>query len=249
MLRSEGINCEIPMNNSFSTYTDLRRYSTSVDSYTGHSGYNSISPNFKSYECNYQSASDSGVANSDAVYEQIGSGGSVAASQIVREPEEDDGQSAHDEFLSFRKQSAAVSQVGKEEHPTYAACKKYPMFPQKSQYSLGFQNFASGPDYSKHGYNGGSALYPVPFQRQSAVYTMPMYPESFGANQPYYHGAMSPAIGHSPPGMLPMGCVPGMPGGMGFYPQGSVCVYLCNRELWAKFHQHTCEMIITKQGR
>ncbi|ESO86062.1 hypothetical protein LOTGIDRAFT_129911, partial [Lottia gigantea] len=30
---------------------------------------------------------------------------------------------------------------------------------------------------------------------------------------------------------------------------GKVCVYLCNRELWVKFHQHTCEMIITKQGR
>lgn len=28
-----------------------------------------------------------------------------------------------------------------------------------------------------------------------------------------------------------------------------VCVYLCNRELWLKFHQHTTEMIITKQGR
>ena len=26
-------------------------------------------------------------------------------------------------------------------------------------------------------------------------------------------------------------------------------VYLCNRELWAKFHSHTTEMIITKQGR
>lgn len=32
-------------------------------------------------------------------------------------------------------------------------------------------------------------------------------------------------------------------------PQRQVCVYLCNRELWLKFHQHTTEMIITKQGR
>lgn len=26
-------------------------------------------------------------------------------------------------------------------------------------------------------------------------------------------------------------------------------VFLCNRELWLKFHHHTTEMIITKQGR
>jgi hypothetical protein len=27
------------------------------------------------------------------------------------------------------------------------------------------------------------------------------------------------------------------------------CIYLCNRDLWVKFHSHTTEMIITKQGR
>lgn len=30
---------------------------------------------------------------------------------------------------------------------------------------------------------------------------------------------------------------------------GKACVYLCNRDLWVKFHSHTTEMIITKQGR
>ncbi|XP_014663746.1 PREDICTED: eomesodermin homolog isoform X2 [Priapulus caudatus] len=30
---------------------------------------------------------------------------------------------------------------------------------------------------------------------------------------------------------------------------GKVCVQLVNRELWLKFHEHTTEMIITKQGR
>lgn len=30
---------------------------------------------------------------------------------------------------------------------------------------------------------------------------------------------------------------------------GKACVYLCNRDLWLKFHTHTTEMIITKQGR
>ncbi|XP_077990589.1 uncharacterized protein LOC144444913 [Glandiceps talaboti] len=31
--------------------------------------------------------------------------------------------------------------------------------------------------------------------------------------------------------------------------KGKACVYLCNRDLWLKFHQHNTEMIITKQGR
>ncbi|XP_071961862.1 uncharacterized protein [Antedon mediterranea] len=31
--------------------------------------------------------------------------------------------------------------------------------------------------------------------------------------------------------------------------QSKVSVFLCNRELWLKFHQHGTEMIITKQGR
>ena len=38
-------------------------------------------------------------------------------------------------------------------------------------------------------------------------------------------------------------------GGYGGGPGGKACVYLCNRDLWMKFHSHICEMIITKQGR
>ncbi|KAK3594838.1 hypothetical protein CHS0354_002889 [Potamilus streckersoni] len=33
------------------------------------------------------------------------------------------------------------------------------------------------------------------------------------------------------------------------FQSGRACIYLCNRELWLKFHAHTTEMIITKQGR
>ena len=36
---------------------------------------------------------------------------------------------------------------------------------------------------------------------------------------------------------------------MPFPPPSKAAVYLCNRELWSKFHQHQTEMIITKQGR
>lgn len=32
-------------------------------------------------------------------------------------------------------------------------------------------------------------------------------------------------------------------------PASKAAVFLCNRELWAKFHTHTTEMIVTKQGR
>ena len=41
----------------------------------------------------------------------------------------------------------------------------------------------------------------------------------------------------------------GYGGGPGGGPGGKACVYLCNRDLWMKFHSHICEMIITKQGR
>lgn len=39
------------------------------------------------------------------------------------------------------------------------------------------------------------------------------------------------------------------PGAVSPYSAGKACVYLCNRDLWVKFHSHVCEMIITKQGR
>jgi len=32
-------------------------------------------------------------------------------------------------------------------------------------------------------------------------------------------------------------------------PSSKAAVFLCNRELWSKFHAHTTEMIVTKQGR
>ena len=44
----------------------------------------------------------------------------------------------------------------------------------------------------------------------------------------------------------------GMSAGPNMLPPPHACkaaVYLCNRELWTKFHQHQTEMIITKQGR
>ena len=41
----------------------------------------------------------------------------------------------------------------------------------------------------------------------------------------------------------------GVNAGDGSAETGRACVFLCNREMWIKFHEHTTEMIITKQGR
>ena len=54
-------------------------------------------------------------------------------------------------------------------------------------------------------------------------------------------GGMMPGVtGHSQPQQN---------GSSGSGSAAPACVYLCNRELWVKFYQHTTEMIITKQGR
>ncbi|CAG2206319.1 TBR1 [Mytilus edulis] len=80
------------------------------------------------------------------------------------------------------------------------------------------------------------------YQQYSGYETVPYYPppQSYDpASPPAQCGGMPPSIQNmsclSPPQQMP--------------PQRQVCVYLCNRELWVKFHQHTTEMIITKQGR
>ena len=60
---------------------------------------------------------------------------------------------------------------------------------------------------------------------------------------PYGPGSRGPMTGgQAGPSEVPTG--PVSP-----YNPGKACVYLCNRELWVKFHANTCEMIITKQGR
>ncbi|XP_061181112.1 uncharacterized protein LOC133189726 [Saccostrea echinata] len=73
-------------------------------------------------------------------------------------------------------------------------------------------------------------------------YSNPMY------TQPSQHQPTSSPL-HMPPSnseavVAPMQSTASIPSNS-FNP----CIYLCNRELWIKFHQHTTEMIITKQGR
>lgn len=50
-------------------------------------------------------------------------------------------------------------------------------------------------------------------------------------------------------GMQPYGLPPPQPTAQTVPQQNKASVYLCNRQLWLRFHQHTTEMIITKQGR
>lgn len=66
-------------------------------------------------------------------------------------------------------------------------------------------------------------------RRHEAPYGYPLVSEKASPQQWVYGGP--------PPPAMPM------PG------QSKAAVFLCNRELWTRFHQHTTEMIVTKQGR
>lgn len=245
MLRSEGLNCEMPVNNSFPAYTDFRRnvFPTTSDLYQSNSQNYSVSGNIKNYDCGFQTPdSGDGSSENDVVYEQLG--GDVGAGNVGTGSRGNEVEDIHrDGYLSAcRKQGVSSGNVDQEDPMVYPSCRKFPV---PSQYA-GPQGFGSAADFTKHAGYGGGALYPTSLHRQNPAY--PIFSDSFNVGQMYYHGQMSPAIGHSPPGLMPMGCM--QPGaGAGFYPHGSICVYLCNRDLWSKFYQHTCEMIITKQGR
>ena len=61
-------------------------------------------------------------------------------------------------------------------------------------------------------------------------------------------GAPPPAIGA--PTLSPSQPLVDNSSGPGYSSNGhGAAVYLCNRDLWTRFHTHTTEMIITKQGR
>lgn len=241
MLRSEGLNCEMTVNNSFLPYTEFRRsgFSSSGDLFPSNNTgtYSELGANFKNFECGYQGAELSNdTSDNEVVYEQLGSDvGVVGAGSRAT----DTNDIPRESYLSACRKSAA--QTGTLEHEDTLSYRKYNM----PQYT-GSQCYGSASEFNKHAYTGGAALYSTSFHRQNSSF--PMFSDSFNANPMYYHGQMSPALGHSPPGLMSMGCMQPGPGA-GFYPHGSICVYLCNRDLWAKFYQHTCEMIITKQGR
>lgn len=102
----------------------------------------------------------------------------------------------------------------------------------------------------QHMHKTGSE-YPETYQHQDHIQQQQQYSYSGYESVPYY----LPTQNYDPSSPPPH-CV-GMPvqNATCISPtqvipaQRQVCVYLCNRELWVKFHQHMTEMIITKQGR
>jgi hypothetical protein len=240
MLRSEGLNCEMPLNNSFSTYSDVRRSGDGhADSFPDCSGYASVPSTFKGYDCSYSNPDAGNVDSEYNVYETLGENNTVGTSNEEASEEEN----IRNDYSSCRKPAGNIQ--AQNQIMDYQSCRKFSVISQAAQYAS-IPNFHTGNgEYAKSVY-GNNVTYPTPFHRQNPAYQM--YSDAFNVGQMYYHGQMSSAIGHSPPGLMPLGCVQPSPAA-GFYPHGSICVYLCNRDLWTKFHQHTCEMIITKQGR
>ncbi|XP_041362119.1 T-box brain protein 1-like [Gigantopelta aegis] len=91
--------------------------------------------------------------------------------------------------------------------------------------------------------------YPPPYQRQSVgsvPSTYPIYQPPYRPTEaePYYQRESGSP--HSTPA-LTLATTPYHAAQESLHKK--VCVHLCNREMWIKFHSHTTEMIITKQGR
>ncbi|KAL3889463.1 hypothetical protein ACJMK2_001807 [Sinanodonta woodiana] len=86
---------------------------------------------------------------------------------------------------------------------------------------------------------------------QQTFYSYPENCFNTGASM-YYHHQEPPVLSQSSPTVhLEQNRLMPVPQGSkkNTFQNGRACIYLCNRELWLKFHAHTTEMIITKQGR
>ena len=253
MLRAEGMS-DLNVGNSFSPYTNLRNnnsggvnqgfLSQTETRYPDCSGGNGSytarqeSPNYKEYDCRF--ASPSGSTGDSGVYDTL-TDEHAAANQA--DNDDANGTLEYSSCKSFPGGTQLQNRIS-----VYNPCRKYsPTFNASSPQYTSLSGYVGSPagEFNKSvGFSGGT-LYPTTtFHRPNSSYTM--YPESFNMSQMYYHGQMSPALAQSAPGLMHMGM--GSPN-HGLYLPGNICIYLCNRELWSKFHQHTCEMIITKQGR
>lgn len=126
---------------------------------------------------------------------------------------------------------------------------------QMAPYSQYCSQGAASPDCVNTDGTIPRVQYPEPTCPPYSIEQQPSYPQQnegiYNTNMPSYHNSgpvgQPPSVGTalphpSPPAQQPAFAVSTNPG-------SKACVYLCNRDLWAKFHQHTCEMIITKQGR
>ena len=229
MLRSEVLNCELSDVASFSPFPESRKINYGENLQNEHIYSDCGEGQFENstYKCfdgKYQSVNGRTASGSD-----IGCDRLEEDTDEIAENESD----SNNEFPACQKTAPFSGGTGIQ----------YPALQTLAPGYISAQNEYSKPPY------GNGAYHPGSFPRYPAN-NYQSYQDSLNVGQLYYHGQMSPALGHSPPGLFamgPMGCMQPTPTGM--FNSGSVCVYLCNRDLWSKFHVHTCEMIITKQGR
>ncbi|XP_033727033.1 eomesodermin-like [Pecten maximus] len=101
------------------------------------------------------------------------------------------------------------------------------------QYGYGEAEAMSHPSHPyPRGYNGSPPSHPHPI-----------------AHTPCNFIALSPGMTMAPGGQTGESLSPQAQSRYQSPDGQEACVNLCNRDLWAKFHAHTTEMIITKQGR
>lgn len=137
-----------------------------------------------------------------------------------------------------------------------------------TEHGMGADRYYLPPTVSKHSPETASPCSFIPYTPSGAVYT----PSTAGRYTSTLHlGSVLPPAGFSPSaagrshfnpayqlGQSP-GCIYPPYTGSGSAlsnmalpsagPGMRAQVYLCNRQLWLKFHRHQTEMIITKQGR
>jgi hypothetical protein len=92
-------------------------------------------------------------------------------------------------------------------------------------------------------------LYPTQADHMLGAYTAP-HQYGVPSGMPLPQSGAPPQVMGTPsvsPGLAPPEVTP--PGSRYSPTNRGASVYLCNRDLWTRFHAHTTEMIITKQGR
>lgn len=206
--------------------------------------YTSLS-SLKPYYCGYSGTEENGSAN--AMYND-GLRARPEASTLD-DSNEDDG--------SEVSPSSSTGSFGMPLDPTYSAPPPqqrqdypsygYPSPPQGNSAAPILDRHSSPPSYTTLEY--GPAAVKIEYKSSNSV------PVSSSGNH-YYQPQGYPEDGmgyYSTPSAAAMpqqhqAPVPRNSEGRQYQNSGA-CVFLCNRQLWVKFHAHTTEMIITKQGR
>ncbi|XP_064596714.1 T-box brain protein 1-like [Liolophura sinensis] len=206
--------------------------------------YTSLS-SLKPYYCGYSATEDNGSAN--AMYTD-GLRARPEASTLD-DSNEDDG--------SEVSPSSTIDSYGIPQDSTYSAPPpqhqngypqySYPSPPQVNSAAPVLERHSSPPSYTTLEYGPAAvkieykSTNSVPVSSAASHYYQPQgYPEE---GMGYYSAPPAAAI----PQQHQAPVARNSEGRQ--YQNSGACVFLCNRQLWVKFHAHTTEMIITKQGR